>query len=473
MRLALLQCDVTNGEMDANSGKIIAMASRERDADLCVVPAEALNGPEGGCVNCGEVDQVLRRLAEGLKEGPALLCSRPEGAPLLIEAGRILPLEEEFDFHGRRICLRMDPGQASSCDLVINTVSRPFVPHIQADWELVLCGAARMAGRPMISVNLAGGYGGTIYNGESVAVDAKGTVIGRARAFAQDILELDLEQPGSNRIEPLYTDLLAEQWGALTLGVADFVSKAKADRVLIGLSGGMDSALVAAIAASSLDPENVAGVLMPSQYTSEESVRDALALARNLGIRTFIIPIEPMFAAFRHELAPVFSEFGPVPQDLTEENLQARIRGVTLMALANRSGALVLNTGNKSEAAMGYSTLYGDTVGALAVIGDLFKTEVYRLARWFCDQAGEMLIPQNIFEKEPSAELRPGQKDTDSLPPYAELDPQLDDILRNCLDNELARRVRRNEFKRRQCPPPLLVSGLPLSRLSQPQSCSR
>ncbi|MDE5879972.1 MAG: NAD(+) synthase, partial [Desulfovibrio sp.] len=290
-------------------------------------------------------------------------------------------------------------------------------------------------------------------------------------------------EPGAlpvNPVAPACSGVEESCWRALVLGTRDYVRKCGAARVLLGLSGGMDSALVACVAAEALGPENVTGVLMPSPHTSLASVEDAEALARNLGMETLTVPIAGLMAAFADALGPGLERFPAWPGDVTEENLQARIRGTLVTSLANRARALVLNTGNKSEVAMGYCTLYGDAVGALAVIGDLTKTQVYALGRWLNAWKGRELIPEAIFVKAPSAELRPGQKDTDSLPPYEVLDPLLERLLApgrsqgeaesgaGGEDAALAADVRRRlfaaEFKRRQLPPALRVSGVPFGQ---------
>lgn len=464
MKLALLQCDVIDGDLVANSRKLTHFCEKAGAVDLCVAAAEAMTGPSGLCL----MDEAENMLADLGKTLPVpLLIAVPGLGNIMIGNGSWQQIGEIFDFCGLRIAINQANWGGLPIDVALTTAARPFVPHIQADWELILSGVSRQSGALAISVNLVGGYGSVIYNGQSVVIDQAGRLAARAKAFEEDILLVECGKEA--RIEAACTGLEA-QWRALTLGVADFVHKANAKKVLIGLSGGMDSALVACIAASALGAENVIGLLMPSPYTSAESLQDAHQLAQNLGIKVFTVSITGILQKFEHELEPVFSQIEPVSGDLTRENLQARIRGVLLMAVANKSGALVLNTGNKSELAMGYCTLYGDTAGALAVIGDLFKTEVYNLARWHCAQAGREIIPENIFAKAPSAELRPDQKDTDSLPPYEELDPELASILR-CGPAEgqkdLARRIRFFEFKRRQSPPCLLVSGLPLSRLDE------
>lgn len=464
MKLALLQCDIIDGDLSGNVRKLKRFCEKAGSVDLCVAAAEALAGPTGFYL-WPEAEKELAELAAGL---PApLLIALPGPGNILITNGTWQQVGDIFDFCGKRIAINEANWGDLPIDLALTTAARPFVPHIQADWELILSGVSRQSGALAVSVNLVGGYGSVIYNGQSIAINQTGTLVARAKAFSEDILIVECGKEG--RIEPDYTGLEA-QWRALTLGVADFVHKAGAKKVLIGLSGGMDSALVASIAVNALGADNVVGMLMPSPFTSPESLRDAEQLAENLAIETFTVPITKILTTFEQELAPVFGRIEPVRGDLTKENLQARIRGVLLMAVANKSGALVLSTGNKSELAMGYCTLYGDTAGALAVIGDLFKTEVYRLARWHCAQAGKQIIPQNIFEKAPSAELRPDQKDTDSLPPYEELDPKLTLILRHGpreSEKDLARRVRFFDFKRSQSPPCLLVSGLPLSRLEE------
>jgi NAD+ synthase/NAD+ synthase (glutamine-hydrolysing) len=262
-----------------------------------------------------------------------------------------------------------------------------------------------------------------------------------------------------------------ETYQALTLGVADYCRKNNLQTVVLGLSGGIDSALTAAIAAEAVGPENVSALLMPSPYSSEHSLADAHELARNLGLSSAkVLPIEAAMEAFGHILAPIFAGLEP---DAAEENIQARIRGVLLMAVANKLGSLLLTTGNKSEIAVGYCTIYGDMCGALAVIGDLYKTEVFRLARWLNETKGRTVIPENTIVKAPSAELRPNQKDQDSLPPYEELDEILKFLIEDregpaaleargfesAVVRKVANLVRTGEFKRRQGAPVLKVSN--------------
>jgi NAD+ synthase (glutamine-hydrolysing) len=274
--------------------------------------------------------------------------------------------------------------------------------------------------------------------------------------------------PCTHRIEPRL-DLEAEVWEALVLGTRDYVHKNGFSDVIIGLSGGIDSSLVAAIAVAALGPDHVTGVLMPSRYSSPGSRSDAVQLVENLKIQTVTVPIELAHAAFLEMLSGPFSGTEP---GLAEENLQARIRGTILMSLSNKFGSLVLTTGNKSEMATGYSTLYGDMAGGFAVIKDVEKTLVYRLARWRNATAGSELIPQTVIDKAPSAELRPDQRDSDSLPPYEVLDPILEgyvegdrsagELEQDGFDPEIVRKVARlvdvSEYKRRQAPPGVRVS---------------
>ena len=384
-------------------------------------------------------------------------------------------------------------------DAVIHMTAAPYRPHAQEEAERVLSHVAAREHIHLVSVNLVGGDGGIVYGGQSVAFDPAGRLLARAAAFAPDLVLVDTAADAGPRAEsgeethgipvnpvaPACAGVEESRWRALVLGTRDYVRKSGASRVLLGLSGGMDSALVACVAAEALGPENVTGVLMPSPHTSAASVEDAEALARNLGVATLTVPIAGLMEAFAAALAPGLGRFPAWPGDVTAENLQARIRGTILASLANRARALVLNTGNKSEVAMGYCTLYGDAVGALAVIGDLTKTEVYALGRWLNDWKGREIIPEAIFVKAPTAELRPGQKDTDSLPPYDLLDPVLERLLGGCraagagegeaaktgedagearLAEEVRRRLFASEFKRRQLPPALRVSGVPFGQ---------
>jgi NAD+ synthetase len=290
----------------------------------------------------------------------------------------------------------------------------------------------------------------------------------RAKDFEEDLLIFDL-----NSKEPIIrsssVSKIENAKKALVLGIRDYVSKCGFSKVHMGLSGGVDSAVTCALAVEALGAENVLGVLMPSQYSSDHSVTDAVALAKNLGIRHEIIPIKNVFDKYREDLRPIFKN---APEDVTEENLQARVRGNLLMALSNKYNLLLLSTGNKSELAVGYTTLYGDSCGGLAVISDVPKTMVYELAKYI--NRDREIIPQNTITKPPSAELRPGQKDSDSLPPYEILDPILEAYIEDNLDveqivqrtkadRELVRKillmVDRAEYKRKQLPIGLKITS--------------
>jgi len=338
----------------------------------------------------------------------------------------------------------------------------------EAERQDRLAALARRRRVHLLWVNLAGGSEELIFDGRSLWAGPEGEILARARGFAEDTVIIDLDRPGPPALAPDDLTLEAEQWRALTLGLADYCAKEGFRRAVLGLSGGVDSALSAALAVAALGPENVLGLLLPSPYSSDHSLTDALALAAKLKIKTETLPIRPVMEAYAGLLAAPFAGLAP---DTTEENLQARIRGQILMAFANKFGALLINTGNKSEGAVGYCTIYGDSCGGLAVIGDLYKTEVYRLCRWL--NAEKELIPPAILTKAPSAELRPGQTDQDSLPPYEDLDLILRglieegrgmaDLAAEGFDEAVVRRVaalvRAAEFKRRQAPPPLKVSA--------------
>jgi NAD+ synthetase len=299
-------------------------------------------------------------------------------------------------------------------------------------------------------------------------LDKDGRVVAHAKGFEEDLLIADLDTL-SGRSEPPVKGVAAVH-DALVLGLRDYVRKCGFHTVVLGLSGGIDSALVAALAVEALGADRVFGVALPSRYSSEHSVADARALAENLGIAFQIVPIGEVHSSFEHTLAPLFAGHSP---DVTEENLQARTRGVLLMALSNKFNHLLLTTGNKSELAVGYATLYGDMCGGLAVISDVPKTTVYELCRWMNTRTGRAVIPESTLTKPPSAELRPDQVDQDSLPPYDILDEILEryiesdqgasEIIQAGFEPEVVRRVirlvDRSEYKRRQAPPGLKVTG--------------
>lgn len=356
------------------------------------------------------------------------------------------------------------PG--GSARIILNISASPFWNGKQVVRERMLAAIAQRHRAYVVMVNQVGGNDGLIFDGSSLVISPEGTVVARGACFAEDLLIIDTAAVGEEL--PARCSDIAEAWDALVLGTRDYVRKCGFSKALVGLSGGIDSALVAAIAVEALGAENVVGVGMPTEYSSLGSIDDARALANNLGIRFELLPIHDIFAEFQKTLAPLFqgTSFG-----LAEENLQPRIRGTLLMGLSNKFGALVLTTGNKSEMAVGYCTLYGDMVGALAVIGDVYKTKVYKLSH-YANRERE-IIPRNTIEKPPSAELRPGQLDTDSLPPYEVLDPILEgyverylsaeDIAEECrvdvgLVRSVQKLVERSEYKRQQAAPVLKVT---------------
>ncbi len=359
-------------------------------------------------------------------------------------------------------------GAGASQKVMINLSASPYWQGKQRLREEMLGAVARRDGACVVMVNQVGGNDSLIFDGSSFALDAEGRAIARACSFAEDLVCFDTSS--SEEIGQLVADEgdIAATWQALVLGIRDYVGKCGFAKVLLGLSGGIDSALVAALAVEALGKDNVLGVGMPSEYSSAGSVEDARALAENLGIRFEVVAIRSIVEQFGGALGPLFAgtAFG-----LAEENLQARVRGSLLMAMSNKFGSLVLTTGNKSEMSTGYCTLYGDMVGGLAVIGDVVKTRVYALSR-YANREREV-IPLSTIEKAPSAELRPDQKDTDSLPPYEVLDPILEAYVENyesaeriaeeqkldvALVRQIVRMVERAEYKRQQAAPVLKVT---------------
>ncbi|MDZ8053173.1 MAG: NAD+ synthase [Aulosira sp. ZfuVER01] len=356
-------------------------------------------------------------------------------------------------------------------DLIVNLSASPFSVGKQRFRELMLKHSAVRFQQPMIYANQVGGNDDLIFDGCSFALSRQGEIVSRIRGFEADlaIVEFDEKQRDFKlgKVAPLYLSEDEEIWQALVLGVRDYARKCGFSKVVLGLSGGIDSSLVAAIAVAALGKENVFGVLMPSPYSSEHSISDALALGENLGIKTTILPIAEPMQTFDRALGELFAgtEFG-----IAEENLQSRIRGNLLMAIANKFGYLLLSTGNKSEMAVGYCTLYGDMNGGLAVIADVPKTRVYSICHWL-NRKGEM-IPQNVLTKAPSAELKPGQVDQDSLPPYEILDDILERLIHKhqsaaeivtaghdpVIVDRVIQMLARAEFKRRQAPPGLKIT---------------
>ncbi len=354
-------------------------------------------------------------------------------------------------------------------ELIINISASPFWVGKQPDRRKIFSQQVKEHGIPLVYVNQVGGNDDLIFDGGSMVFDRSGALVAQARAFEEDLVIVDLDHPKPEQITP-YPDDIDSLVDALVLGTGDYVRKCGFAEVVIGLSGGIDSSVCAVIAARALGPGAVHGVAMPSRYSSEHSLQDAKALAHCLGIDYRVIEINLMHHAADTTLK---SQFFNTQPDVTEENIQARIRGQILMALSNKFGWLLLTTGNKSELAVGYCTLYGDMCGGLAVLSDVAKSSVYELARRINAQAGREIIPDRVLTKPPSAELKPDQTDQDSLPPYH----QLDEILTRYVERQesagqiisagfdervvedVVRKVDRNEYKRRQAPPGLKVTS--------------
>lgn len=529
MNVGLLQLDATVGALGANVERIVraASAAAARGAELAVTPELAVVGypPRDLLDRPGFLREVRRaneRLVASapphltLVAGTVLPADGPGGlatnAALVIQGGRVvatakkrlLPTYDVFDearhfepgasrtsftLSGVRVAVTVcedawaddesvrgryhdDPlagMDASTTDLLVNLSASPFTTEKLARRPALFAGLAARRGVSVLLVNQVGGNDELVFDGRSSLFGPNGELLARAPAFAEATVVTALGAPGPIAGEP--GSRAEAVHGALVAGLRGYARKCGFSRAVLGLSGGIDSALVGALAAEALGPENVLGVLMPTRYSSEGSRVDARALARNLGIATEEIDVDPLLAAYEAALGPAVARAGAArPGDVTWENVQARIRGAVLMALSNRTGALVLTTGNKSELAVGYCTLYGDMVGGLAVISDVPKMLVYDVARWV-NRDGER-IPASSIEKPPSAELRPGQRDDDSLPPY----PLLDAILELHVEDglgaaEITARgypadvvsrvvalVRGAEYKRRQAAPGLIVT---------------
>ncbi|MEL6777983.1 MAG: NAD+ synthase [Cyanobacteria bacterium J06597_16] len=376
-------------------------------------------------------------------------------------------------FWGKR-AYPIDPTQdlvAKGVDLVVNLSASPFISGKQRLRERMIAHAAKQNSCPIVYVNQVGGNDDLIFDGQSLAFNRNGELVSRADAFEADLQIVDFDTAKQDltlgKVKPMPEAADAEIWAALVLGVKDYARKCGFKKAVIGLSGGVDSAIVSAIAAEALGPKNVLGILMPSPYSSGHSISDAEALAKNIGIQTKTLEIAPLMSGYDTVLE---EPFAGTQEGVAEENLQSRIRGNLLMALSNKFGHLLLSTGNKSEMAVGYCTLYGDMNGGLAVIADVPKTRVYSICRWL-NRNGEV-IPSNIITKPPSAELKPDQVDQDSLPDYDTLDDILERLVQKqqSADDIVAagheapvvekviRLVTRAEFKRRQAPPVLKVT---------------
>jgi NAD+ synthase/NAD+ synthase (glutamine-hydrolysing) len=356
----------------------------------------------------------------------------------------------------------------SGAEILLSINASPWNMGKRAQRRNIFAAAAKRYRIPTVYVNQVGGNDQLVFDGSSFAMDANGNVIASAASFREDLVLVDT-QTGKGDLHDNFPDECDAVYAALVLGTRDYIQKCGFRKVLIGLSGGIDSSLTAAIAVDAVGRENVTGVGMPGPYSSEGSVKDARAMAERLGIRFEIVPISHVYDRFLRDLEPLMArgECG-----VAEENLQSRLRGATLMALSNKTGALVLTTGNKSELAVGYCTLYGDMCGGLAVISDIPKTLVYRLAR-VANKHHNNAIPEDVFTKPPSAELRPNQKDTDSLPDYEILDALLKGYIEEYkpaqqiaeetgapieLVRDIINKVDRSEYKRQQAAPGLKVT---------------
>jgi NAD+ synthetase len=543
VKIALAQIDPTVGDFSGNLEKIVS-ASRQAAgmgarltvfSELAICgypPADFLEKPSflARCRSAvDELAEATRSLPTAVLAGVALPSGTEGGKPavnaaVLLDKGkvlleqhkRLLPFYDVFDeqryfapaksqqvieLEGVRLAITIcedawndknfwprrlyavDPMEElmrQNPHLHINLSSSPFWHSKRAIRREMLAAIARRDGIPVLMCNQVGGNDSLVFDGSSLALNGNGDLIAQAASFQEDLILLD---PFNAPAVPAPVDDDTEAaYRALVLGTRDYVRKCGFRKVLVGLSGGIDSALVAAIATDALGAENVIGVGMPSPYSSAGSIDDSRQLAADLGIRFETISISALFAEYTRALDPLFAG---LPLDLTEENIQSRIRGTLLMALSNKFGALVLTTGNKSEMAVGYCTLYGDMVGALAVIGDLVKTRVYSVCYWLNSDrgprslllargSGEEVIPTAILKKPPSAELRPGQKDSDSLPPYEVLDPIVEAYVERYetperiaaangvpieLVQQVVRLIERSEYKRQQAAPVLKVTS--------------
>lgn len=534
MKVALIQSNPLTGALKENMAALEEAVVRAAalDADLCVAPELALCGHNAGdfLLRPAYVEDcrlVLHEAARRLGSDPSLpplLLGAPVANPVplgngvqscavQLHQGRVtvvgrkvlLPATGTHDdsryfepgvacgvlhLKGWRLCVTigedawndhtfwqgrrtftLDPVAefmaAGGADGLLNLTALPYEQELPGLHQRMLSHLAARYRVPVAAANLAGGNDSLIYFGGSLAFGGNGDLLARAPCFEEALLLVDMVGKQKSEIaEPL--DVNEELWRAIVLGTRDFARKCGFSKAVLGLSGGVDSALVAAIAAESFGAENVTALLMPSRYSSQGSIDDAVAMAKSLDIATHLLPVTPMLESFEAVYA---ASFGESLAGVAEENMQARIRGNLLMAHSNSFGSLLLATGNKSEAAVGYSTLYGDLSGGLAPIGDLYKHQVYELCRWY-NGRHPRCIPDAILNKAPSAELRPGQKDSDSLPEYDVLDAILYDLIDNnmslaqleekghdpALVKDVYRLLRRSEFKRHQAPPSLHLS---------------
>jgi len=530
LKIGLLQLNSTVGDFAANRQKLLAGYEQAcaAGAEFILAPELFLCGypPRDLLQRADFIDANLAALAETAQGiGTIPLCvgfvdRNPEkpgralrNSAAVLQNGKIiwrmhkslLPTYDVFDedryfepaktsapfeFNGRKLGItvcediwndedfwpdrlyRRDPVReliAQGAEIILNISASPWHDGKERTRLEMLQRVARDEKIPLAQVNAVGANDELIFDGHSVALDSSGEVLALAKGFAEDVLVVELGESGKRKVESRNNFPPREQqiFSALSLGIRDYVRKCGFNSVILGLSGGIDSALVAVLAADALGSENVLGVAMPARYSSGGSLTDAETMAKNLGIRYEVLPIEPPFLAVEKQLEKVFA--GTKPNE-AEENVQSRLRGVTLMALSNKFGALVMTTGNKSEMAVGYCTLYGDMNGALAPIADVFKTDIYKLAHWINRE--REIIPLNSITKPPSAELRPGQTDQDSLPPYETLDAILDlyvvknlgkpEIVARGFDaavvNDVVNKINFSEYKRRQAAPALKIS---------------
>jgi NAD+ synthase (glutamine-hydrolysing) len=533
MKIALAQINPTIGDFDGNCKRIIdaALMAAKAGAELTVFSEMCVMGyPARDLLEkpafLNAQDRAIERLCAELKSTRVVvgIVTRREGRDgkalfnscAVLEGGRVtaignkclLPTYDVFDENryfeeststtlaefqqtkwGLTICedcwndkdfwtqrqYSMDPVSdlvQKGAQVLLNLSASPYHMGKQAIKEQMLAALAKKHGRPLLYVNQVGGNDDLVFDGRSLAFDATGKLIARGPAFAEGLTYVNFENGALRAAESPLRGLSDEEElrRALVLGTRDYARKCGFKGAVLGLSGGIDSALVGAIAAEAFGPENVIGVAMPSKFNSPESLADAKDLAERLGVKFHVVPIENLAACYKDALAEVF---GGRKEDVTEENLQARIRGALLMAVSNKFGHLLLTTGNKSELATGYCTLYGDMCGGLAVIGDVYKTMVYRLSRHLNDSNPQRPpIPESSISKAPTAELRFDQKDQDTLPPYDMLDDILkltveehktaEEIVAQGFDRQVVRKVFGmldvNEYKRRQAAPALKVT---------------
>jgi NAD+ synthase (glutamine-hydrolysing) len=527
VRCVMAQLNLVVGDVDGNTSRIVAAANEARDryrADLVMLPELAVSGypPEDLLFHSGMRLQVARSL-ERLKEevrGITLIAGYPEysgtkifNSAIVIRDGKVLANHRKaclpnyrvfdekryftpgtdptiLDINGVRagvlVCedawdsapARQAREKGAQVLLIIN--ASPYeVDKQRMREQQVVRERIQETGIPVVFCNLIGGQDELVFDGNSFVMDARGIVTQRAPAFTEGMYVVDLELDASGVVHPIPADIVPRQgqeesvYGALVQGTRDYVTKHRFPGVVMGLSGGIDSALTLVIAVDALGADHVHSVAMPSRYTSQMSKDDAALQARNLHVKHSEISIEGMFEA---TLAALKHEFAGRAPDTAEENIQSRCRGVLLMGISNKTGKMLLTTGNKSEMAVGYATLYGDMAGGFAPIKDCSKLLVYRLCRW--RNAQSEVIPARVIDRPPSAELRFDQKDTDSLPPYEILDPILEAFIEEDLSvDQIAARgfdrvtvgrildlVKRNEYKRRQAPPGVRVSGRAFGR---------